>query len=129
LSDSKLNEPIMTRLLTSIGFILLLSCANHEFRDDPMTITCKKCGKSSSDMQWMASLLENTKTNPSLFGDIYAVPLDGSIIIIHQPIIMSCFACVLYDCDGNRLEHGTLDLQKLLKGMNSANLVYSPRQD
>lgn len=102
----------------------LLACANHEFTPDPMVTACEKCGKSQAEMQWLEAIIESAKTNEGQMGDIYAIPYDGTTIFIHQPVVMSCMACLIYDCDGNRIEYAALDGQKLTQGMNRSNLIF-----
>jgi hypothetical protein len=121
---------MLTRsLLKLFCFITLLSCSNHELSTEPMAIACEKCGKSRSEMQWLETLLEKIKTDPASRGDLYAVPFEGRTIILQQPIIMSCVACVLYDCDGNRIDNTTLDIQEFMKGMNQSTRIYSTYPD
>lgn len=75
-------------------------------------------------MQWLGTLIENAKTNTGQMGDIYAVPYDGNTVFIHQPVVMSCLACLLYDCDGNRIDMATVDTQKLTRGMDHSTLIF-----
>jgi hypothetical protein len=120
----------MTRnLLTLICFVILLSCTNHDLSPDPVAIACEKCGKSRSEMQWMETLVASAKTNAPMMGDLYAVPFEGRVIILHQPMVMSCVACILYDCDGNRIDNSTIDLQAFIKGMSASTRIYSPIPD
>jgi hypothetical protein len=38
---------------------------------------------------------------------------------------MSCLACVLYDCNGNRIDVSTIDREKLREGMNPSSRIYT----
>ena len=89
-------------------------------------VASRLCGTSASDMQWLEALIQNSQTDITLHGDLYAVRLDGRMIFVHQPMIMSCFACVLYDCEGNSVDISTVDREKLRDGMNSSSKIYSP---
>ncbi len=60
-----------------------------------------------------------------LRGDVYAIKLDGRIIFLHQVWVVSCLACNLYDCDGNKIQPSTIDVEKLVAGMVPANRIYS----
>jgi hypothetical protein len=69
------------------------------------------------------------ESDPSFQGKLYAVTQDGETIFIHQPDILSCLACLLYDCDGNRLNTATAGIPTLTQSMSTANLIYtSPRK-
>ena len=115
----------MTRTLLQLTcFIVLFSCTDHKLLPDPMVTACEKCGKSQAEMQWLGTLIENAKTNTGQMGDIYAVPYDGNTFFIHQPVAMSCLACLVYDCSGNRIDIATIDTQKLTRGMNRSTLIF-----
>lgn len=116
--------PMTRNLLQLTCFIVLLSCADHKVMPDPMTTACDKCGKSQTEMQWLGTLIENAKTSTSHMGDIYAVPYDGSFYFVHQPVVMSCLGCYVYDCEGTLIEYNAVDRQKLLSGMNKSNLIF-----
>lgn len=117
----------MTRsLLTLVCFITLYACVNHDLSPDPIEVACKQCGKSKSEMQWLQSLIESAKADTPLMGDIYAVPFGGRTIFLHQPMVMSCVACVLYDCEGNRIDASTIDIQQFMKNVNSSTRIYTP---
>jgi hypothetical protein len=113
--------------------IIFFSCTYHEFTNNQPDVVVKKaaakCGQPASGMQWLESLLVSAETDFSLRGNIYAVRLDERVIFIHQPFIMSCMACVLYDCSGNRIESGTVNIQKLVGLMNKSTLIYEPSFD
>jgi len=83
------------------------------------------CQKTGVEMQWFSILLQRAETDASLRGDIYAVSVDGHIIFAHQPMIMSCFGCVLYDCGGKKLDMANVDHAKVVAGMREENRIYS----
>jgi hypothetical protein len=126
---------VMKTVLNFALLVLLLSCVNHEFPFDDdnlpsiQAIAAKKCGHS--DMGWFATVLQqaqgiSTTGYTSTMGYIYAVSVDGRVLFIHQPLIMSCLACIIYDCYGNRVDIATVDLQKVAAAMTPANLLYTP---
>jgi len=113
-----------------ISFFCLISCGD---RDDPGTspkIALAKasvnCGKIPGEMKWLEDLLRVAKRDDVLRGDIYVTSIDGKVVFIHQPIIMGCLACVLYDCDGNKIRPEDFDHEKLRDGMTSSNRIFSP---
>lgn len=82
------------------------------------------CGKSTAEMQWYSQLLDDMEKNVGLRGDIYVATIDGNVVLIHQPIVMSCLACVLYDCEGNKIDMATMDHEKLRLEMTFENRVF-----
>lgn len=120
----------MRHAVRSLCFITLISCVSHDFNNNSpgvvLSVARMLCNTSSEDMQWLKTLVQKSETDYSLRGSIYAVPFDGRIIFVHQPFIMSCYACVLYDCQGNKIDVATIDREKLRKGMKPANLIYNP---
>jgi len=75
-------------------------------------------------MVWLANLIESVKKDPSLQGNIYRGSYDDYVIFIHQPAVLSCLACIVYDCDGNKLDISTMDHEKLRLHMRPHNIVY-----
>jgi hypothetical protein len=122
------------KTLTAFWFCLIVfSCTYHGFTDNHPDNVLKKaasrCGKPASEMQWLESLLLKSQTEFSSKGNIYAISLNETVIFVHQPIISSCLACVLYDCSGNRINPVTVDIQKIAAQMNSSTLIYEPSFD
>jgi hypothetical protein len=78
-------------------------------------------------MAWFTTLLQQASS--SQIGAIYAANIDGRTFFIHQPLIMSCLACVIYDCDGNRIDIATVDLQRMAAAMTPGDRVYVPPRD
>lgn len=91
--------------LLSILFLLLLACSEEERNpvDAAITKACRKCALQESEMVWLRDLIESSRQDGSAKGDFYVVQKDSDqTIIIHQPLIMSCMACIQYDCHGNK---------------------------
>jgi hypothetical protein len=76
-------------------------------------------------MQWLRPILEKTESDPTFQGKLYAVTENGQTTFIHQPDVFNCLACLLYDCDGNRVNSATADIPYLTQNMNAANLLYT----
>ena len=75
-------------------------------------------------MKWYKDLLDDMEKDEALLGHIYAASIDGNMVFIHQPMIMSCLACVLYDCDGNKIDIATLDHEKLRVEITFENRIF-----
>ena len=117
----------MIRVLIFFLVLATVACDDSgEPYSDSILIAAEKCRQSPSEMQWLADVIEESGKDPGLKGNIYAVTVDGKVIFIQQPAIMSCFACILYDCAGNRLAPNAVDLQKVANAMSPSALIYSP---
>jgi hypothetical protein len=75
-------------------------------------------------MSWLSTLVQQVQTDGALMGDIYAGSVDGRVMFVHQPMIMSCLACVVYDCDGNRIDTSTLDHEKIRTILKPENRIF-----
>lgn len=75
-------------------------------------------------MEWFRLLLTEMENNPGMLGDVYAIPLNGKTLFVHQPMIMSCFACVIYDCNGQSIPPSSVDQKALLEGFTEGNKIY-----
>ncbi len=118
----------MLRPLLLLSFVLSISCDDHgeSAKSPTLVLSAAKCGRTTAEMAWMQDLLERSKKDVALSGNIYALTLDGQTIFVHQPAVMSCMACVLYDCDGTRIDLSTIDVQAVVERMTPSNLIYSP---
>jgi len=117
----------MARVLSLLLCLSLLSCDDDEEKNGAYSaqIGAFMCGKTPSEMTWLSDLVHEASTDPTLNGDIYAGQVDGQTIFIHQPLIMSCLACIIYDCDGKRLDASTLDHEQILTITTPVHKIYA----
>jgi hypothetical protein len=122
------RKPDSMKPVVYFAFLLSLfsGCTYH---DSPANASgfnyaCDQCGKTVDQMDWLETLFQKAQEDPSAQGNIYLVEFDGEIIFIHQPIIMSCMPCQLYNCDGDKIDNSTIDLQALADKMNSAHTIF-----
>lgn len=112
-----------------VSILVLFACADEDTdvnaEEKAIRKACEVCNASRGDMQWFTTLLSGFDNQPSTQGDIYAVKHHDEIIIIHQPLVMSCLGCVLYRCDGTQILLFPVDHQELVKGMNAKNRIYT----
>lgn len=109
--------------------LALASCVNHNLDNSTgqsLRAAATFCQKPAGEMEWFQSLLLRMETDAGLRGDIYAVSIDGNLIFIHQPAIMSCLGCVLYDCSGNKIAASAVDPKKVIAGMKEENRIFYP---
>ena len=115
----------MSRIFFLFICLVITGCAKD--RDpDPATVQLGRwlCQKSADEMSWLSTLVHQAQTDMAMFGDIYAGSVDGRVLFVHQPMVMSCLACIVYDCDGNRIEAHTIDHEKLRTILKPQNRIY-----
>ena len=86
---------------------------------------CVACSESKIEMAWMTAIIEEGKDDAAKAGFIYSIEQDGRVIFIHQMWVLSCLGCVLYDCNGERIELHEVDHEDVISKMTEANLIYS----
>lgn len=125
----------MTRILTILFIAAALACSsdNNESKGTPLGLALKRagsfCNVSQNEMDWLLKLIaeiESKDSDLSLQGPIYAFRSNGQGIFMHQPWIMSCLGCILYDCKGNRIDPQDIDQSVLSAGFQSLTEIYSP---
>lgn len=76
-------------------------------------------------MSWLAAKIEEAENDVTKSGNFYAIPTSEGVVIVHQPMIMSCMGCARFDCQGNTPTLSQQVVQnELIPGMNSSNLIY-----
>ncbi|HEU5146173.1 MAG TPA: hypothetical protein VFT90_05645 [Chryseosolibacter sp.] len=117
----------MIRSVILCFFLAAMACDDaDDSYSDSILLASAKCGKSPSDMRWLDDIIKESQHDVGLSGNIYAVNVDSKVIFIHQPAVMSCYACIMYDCNGDRIEPTAVDLQKVANAMGPSALIYSP---
>ncbi len=125
----------MARILTVLFIAAAMACSsdNNESKGTPIGLALKRassfCNVSQNEMDWLLKLIveiESQESDLSLHGPIYAFRASGQSIFIHQPWIMSCFGCILYDCEGNRIDPQDIDQSVLSAGFQNLTEIYSP---
>lgn len=117
--------------LLSILFLFLPACSEDESNpvDAAISKACRTCEMKENEMIWLRNLIESAQYDASAKGDFYVVTKDSDeTIIIHQPIVMSCLACIQYDCHGVKLaEEDRLTLP--FAEFNTRNRIYRFQPD
>ena len=118
-----------SRLVAFLMSLIVFSCASHDLDptspENALLMARSMCDKDATDMQWFNALLEAGETDFGQRGDIYAIELDGKVVFVHQPMILSCVACRLYSCDGDIIQLTIDNHEKVREGMNSATKIYA----
>lgn len=122
----------MTRALSILLVASALACSSdeNELKVSATSLAVKRaavfCNVPQSEMTWLALLIEATKDDISTAGPIYAFRSNGEGIFMHQPWIMSCMGCILYDCEGNRMDSQEIDATALTAGFQNLTEIYVP---
>jgi hypothetical protein len=110
--------------------LILLSCVSNDegplYSGQSLAIERARtlCGVSREEMRWLGDLIDEMETDVALQGNIYGIYTSSGVVFIHQPFIMSCLACVGYDCKGNRIASPTHLSKQIVNGMKRENIIY-----
>lgn len=76
-------------------------------------------------MAWFESVLQQADTDPAQQGNIYLAKINNQVLFIHQPAVMSCLACVVYDCQGNRIETDPALIVQIIPFLTDEHRMFS----
>jgi len=103
---------------------ILLSCSSNDVNPKDVAIkkACQACQTESADMDWLRTIVNKND------GNVYAIHTSEGMMIVHQPVVMSCLSCVRYTCSGLLVGYLTETFeQELQAGVKKSNLIYEAR--
>ena len=107
---------------------ILFGCSDENLEKDKVDTAVARasiyCGSSSAQLSWLRLIIEESEKDGTLKGNIYTFQSNGKTVFMHQPWIMSCLGCIMYDCQGNRLKPEDIDQEKLANGFQDLILIY-----
>jgi len=116
-----------------IPFTLLafaMSCTKHDAADQlfpheerAIAIASTKC-QSSSEMPWLRDMIRQADAEDKYKGVIYAIEYSNGVAFMHQPWISSCYACLVFDCEGNALPTSGSLMDEIISGATEDNIIY-----
>ena len=113
-----------------LSLAILFACSSDDLTMDHTDAAIARasvyCASSSGQLVWLRLLIEESEKDVSKRGIIYTFQSNGQTIFMHQPWIMSCMGCIMYDCHGNRLELSDIDQAVLSKGFQDLMVIYEP---
>ena len=122
----------MKYILNIAMVMMMTACTSHNIVNNNISAVLEKargkCDNSTEEMSWLQDLIIHAEKNGQQ-GNIYAVHLDNETIIIHQPFVMSCLACNLYNCAGEKLDFAHHRTEELLSSLTEKNLIYNPTME
>jgi hypothetical protein len=111
----------MKKYITAITVLLLFACSDHDTYPENSAVAkaCKVCQTNPTEMQWLREIIQENN------GNVYAINTSAGVYIIHQPVYMSCLACVRYTCSGSQPASVPPAVQEELQnGIKESNLIY-----
>jgi hypothetical protein len=114
-----------------VGGLTACSDDGDNSRDFAMQRAIRACDASLQQMAWLDSLLvrASSTSTMSAYGSVYMVPTSQGTMFVHQPVVMSCMACLVYSCSGTRLEvSNDIIVKEVVPGMQEKNLLYRSPQ-
>lgn len=125
----------MYRLFTSFSGVLLLfsllSCDKNDLSPENAALAYSACGVKdpANELPWLKEIIHKAENGPDKFSDAGTVQLityQGQSYFIYQKYVMSCMACLVYDCQGNKLD--ILSRPELhmaiIEHMSEKNIIY-----
>jgi len=114
----------MRTFLPFVCLAMLLACSDSDvnLKDVAIEKACKACQTESADMDWLRTIVNKND------GNVYAIHTSEGMMIVHQPVVMSCMGCVRYTCSGLLVGYLTDTFeQELLTGIKKSNLIYEAK--
>jgi hypothetical protein len=103
----------MLRLFTTTCLFLftlvLLSCDKNDLSPEDKVLIDSACGVNDpiKELAWLKTIVDNAEKGPDkglYAGTVQKVHYQEKTYFIYQKYIMSCMACLVYDCQGNKLD-------------------------
>lgn len=118
----------MKRIVLALCFASLLSCdeSTDKSVSYPVLRASLACSKEPSEMRWIQDLIDESKKDLTLTASLYLSRLNGEPVFVHQPMVMSCWACIIYDCNGERINREMLDQADLTEIGDGMRAIYNP---
>jgi hypothetical protein len=119
------------RLLVITLLAFVMSCSKQDAADQlfpqeehAIAIASAKCN-CSPEMPWLRDMIRQAEEDVSHKGVIYAIEYSNGVAFVHQPWVSSCYACRVFDCEGNALiSNGSL-MDEIISGAKEENVIYT----
>ena len=117
-----------------IAIILIafaMSCSKQDAADQvfpheehAIAIASAKC-HSSSEMPWLRKMIRQADAEDKYKGVIYAIEFSNGVAFMHQPWLSSCYACLVFDCEGNEIPVSGSLMDEIVSGAREENIIYT----
>jgi hypothetical protein len=125
----------MLRLSTYFSCVILifvlLSCDKNDFSPEDAALVSSACGVKdpTKELPWLKEIINKAENGPDKFseaGTVQLINYQGQSYFVYQKYVMSCMACLVYDCQGNKLD--ILSKPELhmaiIEHMSEKNIIY-----
>ncbi len=118
----------MRRAIIFLFLILFLACddSDKESVGIPLVQAGLSCGQDPKKMLWIQELISQSESDLTGSATIYVSQLKGEAVFVYQPMVASCWACLIYDCSGQQVPRETLDQNDLNKIVDGMRAIYNP---
>ena len=121
----------MERSFAIIVIALVMSCSKQDAPDQPypqeqhaIELASAKCG-GSPEMTWLRDMIRQSESEDKYKGVIYAIEYRNGVAFLHQPWLSSCFGCLVYNCEGDKLIVGGSAMDEIISGAKEDNVIYT----
>jgi hypothetical protein len=127
----------MFRLLTLfLVASIVVSCNTNTISPEESALLHTACGVKDplKELSWLKTIIDQAENGPDRFsyaGTIQMVAYQDQTYFIYQRYIMSCMACLIYDCQGNQLDIA-INQEKhraIVEQMSEKKIIYKTRID
>ena len=115
--------------ITLLAFAM--SCSKQDAADQlfphekhAIAIASAKC-HCSPEMPWLRDMIRQADAEDKYKGVIYAIEYSNGVAFMHQPWISSCYACLVFDCEGNALPVNSSLMDEIISGATEDNIIYT----
>ena len=122
----------MKPLFVILVLALAMSCSKQDPADQlfpheehALSLASAKCQCSSEKLPWLRDMIRQADADDSFKGTIYAIETSKGVAFLHQPWLSSCFGCLVYDCNGNKLAANGSVLDEIVGGAIEENVIYT----
>ncbi|HEY9049370.1 MAG TPA: hypothetical protein VIN08_25890 [Ohtaekwangia sp.] len=105
----------------------LLACSSDDLslkESGAIQKACERCQKNANDMKWLKEKIQDSQRSDYWKGNFYIVSTNEGEVIVHQPMVMSCFGCLRFDCNGNTAVLSDAAIETVMHNINDGNLLY-----
>lgn len=121
----------MTRFAGLLLVAIIAACSKSEvaYRSFPLeehalSIAASKC-QNPVEMGWLRDIIKLAEEDLQYKGSIYAIQYSHGTAFLLQPWISSCFACHLYNCEGEALTASESEKTEIVAGAKEENVIYT----
>ena len=121
----------MERSFVIIVVVLTMACSKqdaaehrHPHEQHAVELASAKCD-GTPEMSWLQDMIRKAESEDKHKGVIYAIEYSNGVAFIHQPWLSSCFGCLVYNCEGDKLVLAGSAMDEIIRGATEDNVIYT----